>query len=187
MNPEPAALPLALFATIHAALALVTPAAVLRIVWPGNERRQRAARGLWTAAWLAYLGHVAVALLAVHQGSHAAAYAHTARRTAEVFGVETGAGLYVNYLFTLAWTADVALWWRRGTAYRAAAPRWAAAFEAGLLFMVVNGAVVFAAGTARLLGIAVSAAIVAAWLARARAPGGRIGAESRARPPGRRR
>ena len=36
---------------------------------------------------------------------------NSARQTAEVFGLDWGGGLYVNYAFTAAWVADVA--WRK--------------------------------------------------------------------------
>ena len=34
-----------------------------------------------------------------------------------------GGGLYLNYLFTAVWVADVLCWWR-GLAWYAARPRW---------------------------------------------------------------
>ena len=58
---------------------------------------------LWTAGWLVYLLHVVAAFQFVHHWSHAEAAAATARRTSEVVGFSTPAGIYFNYLFTLVW------------------------------------------------------------------------------------
>ncbi len=158
-------MPSLLFGSIYAALTLAALTVVLRVSRDGRPNRVWLVRGLWTAAWLLYLVHVAWALGVVHRG-HTAAYEHTARRTAELFGIATGVGLYVNYVFTVWWTLDVYRAWREPP--EVTPSRKQIAFEAALWFMTVNGAVVFAQGWTRLLGTVLCAAIIAAWVNRAR-------------------
>jgi hypothetical protein len=119
-----------------------------------SPRGQRTARLAWTAGCLCYLAHVYGAFQYVHGWSHAAAYAETARQTEQLFGLNWGGGLYFNYVFTLLWPAD-AIWWWRGLARYNARPRWVTgAIHGFLAFMFFNGAVVFAPGFARWVGIA---------------------------------
>src|SRR5437868_5879863 len=93
--------------TVRVALLLYAATLGLRLAAPS---RPRAARLLWTAGCVLFLAHVAAAFHYFHGWSHARAYRDTAQRTAELFGTYWGGGLYLNYLFTLAWAADVA-WW----------------------------------------------------------------------------
>jgi hypothetical protein len=118
-------------------------------------------RGLWTLAWLAYLLHVAAAFHFVHHWSHAAAMEHTR----QVGGF--GEGIFVNHLFTLLWTADVASWWL-WPAWHAQRSRWIdGLLHAFMLFVIVNAAVVFAEGPMRWAGVAMLAWLAgAAWYAR---------------------
>ena len=117
----------------------------------------------WTLACLAYLTHAASAFHFHHQWSHAAAYAETARQTRALFGFGSGAGLYCNYAFTVIWPADVVWWWCAPAAY-ARRPRWIARAVHGFLaFMYLNGAVVFASGATRWLGLVATAAVALRW------------------------
>lgn len=119
---------------------------------------QRAARTLWTLGFAAYAVHVATAFHVVHDWSHAAAYAATARDTAAVTGVESGFGLWLNYLFTALWAADAASWWRLGIAGYRRRPRWVAAGSYGFMaFMAFHATVVFEQGPVRAFGLAGSA------------------------------
>jgi hypothetical protein len=134
-----------------------------------GERSARLARRVWTLAWLLYLGHLAAAFQFWHGWSHARAYAHTARRTAEAAGVEWGGGIYFNYLFTLAWTCDVALWWARPPD---GAARWRWIWLAFFWFMTLQASIVFASGPTRWVALAVVIPLTGVWLrqvARARA------------------
>lgn len=134
----------------------------------GNRRRDSAARAIWTLACLNLVVHTLLAFHFYHGWSHAHAYRETARQTAELTGFEWGGGLYVNYFFVIAWIADVVWWWRGLELYRRRSKVLAAAWQAFLLFMFFNGAVVFAAGATRLMGLLVCGAVVIAWLARRR-------------------
>jgi len=136
----------------------------------GRDRRA-AGRALYAAGALLLAAHTIAAFQTAHGWSHDAAYAETARQTFAMTGVDSGAGLYLNYLFVAVWMADAAWWgfWPRSFAHR---PR---ALDIGMFlffaFMFVNGAVVFAAGPMRIAGAAAVAAAIAARLA---APRGRL-------------
>lgn len=148
--------------TIDASL-VVAAGALLRASRAEKARADLLSLRLWTLAWLLFVTHVATALVVVHHGSHAEAYAHTARRTVEMTGIDSGAGIYLNYLFTLAWTAEAAGRWldyRRGVS---SALKWYRAFDWLFAFMVVNGAIVFATGWVRLLGAIAMLALALSW------------------------
>jgi hypothetical protein len=106
-------------------------------------RRERWARWAWTAGCAVYLLHVGLAFHFLHGWSHAAALAHTARRTFEVVGVNWGGGIYINYAFTVLWVADVVWWWIRTARHEPtpAALYWSV--HAVFAFMMVNATVVF--------------------------------------------
>ncbi len=111
-------------------------------------------RAMWTAGCALFLAHAAAAFHFHHHWSHAAAEAETARQTQALFGVATGSGLWFNYAFALVWLID-AIWWWSAPARYAARPRWLhAAVHGFMAFMFFNGAVVFAAGPTRWLGLA---------------------------------
>jgi hypothetical protein len=120
-------------------------------------------RALWTTAFVLCAVHVARAFDVVHHWSHAAAEQHTADVTARVTGVDSGLGLYVNYAFVALWAADVAWSWLAPSRYLRRGAVAGAAVSATFLFMVFNGAVVFASGPARVAGILATATVLWAW------------------------
>ncbi len=70
-------------------------------------------------------------------------------------GFDSGFGLWLNYLFGALWIGDAAVLCF-APAQHARVPQWAMlAIHGFLLFMVVNGAIVFAQGPMRLAAIAV--------------------------------
>ncbi len=115
----------------------------------------------WSAgAGLLWL-HALLAFGAFYQWSFAIAYAETARQTAELTGWQSGAGLYANFLFGLAWTADAVYLWLKGWQRYGQRRPWITAVVHGYLgFIVFNGTVVFASGPVRWFGVAVFS-----WLA----------------------
>jgi hypothetical protein len=142
--------------TVRLAVALYVASLALRR-WP------RWRRLAWTLGCGCYLLHVAFAFEYYHHWSHDEAYASTARQTAEVTGLDWGAGLYVNYAFTLIWLADVAWWWVAPASY-ASRPRWLEwSIQAFLGFIVFNATVVFASGFSRWLGIAACLLLIGVW------------------------
>ena len=119
----------------------------------GRSRRAGpSGSGWWSLGLVAFLAHLASAFHFVHAWSHARALAATAAQTAEVTGVETGCGLYLNYAFALAWLADTA--WR-GLAKRSHEnrPAWVgAALQCFMALMWFNATVVFGSPWGQLTG-----------------------------------
>ena len=159
MTPE-----LALRATIWLSVLAWAASEVLRRA--GADRRD-AARALYAAGAILLIAHTAVAFQSRHAWSHAAAYDATAARSAAVTGFASGAGLYLNYLLVALWAADAAWWWLRPRTYLARPRMVDFSMFAFLVFMIVNGAVVFAAGPMRVAG---AAAVAAALFARMALP-----------------
>src|SRR5438552_1815233 len=83
-------------------------------------------RWMWTFGCAFFLAHVVCAFSYYHDWSHAAAYRETARQTAEMTGLRWGGGIFLNYLFAVAWLADVLWWWLAPGSF-AQRPRWLSA------------------------------------------------------------
>jgi hypothetical protein len=129
----------------------------------GRRGWDSVARMAWTAACAGLLAHVACAFHFYHGWSHGAAYRDTARQTDEVFGLDWGGGVYVNYALVAGWAADVCWWWGRGLrAYRRRPWPLAAAWHAFLFFIVFNATVIFGGGFVRWAGLCLTLAFV--WL-----------------------
>ncbi len=128
--------------------------------------RGRAGKGVrrwWMLALAAYLAHVFSAFAGFYDNSHAVALAETARLTAEVTGMDTGVGLWLNYLVGLLWIIDAARWEISGTVRPpgpAARKLWWA-WHVFLAFMIFNGAVIFGHGPVRWFGVAIFATLAA--------------------------
>jgi len=154
--------------TVRAALALYVVALALRLAAP---RRRQLARAAWTAGCLLFLAHVAAAFHYFHGWSHDHAYRYTARQTGELVGRYWGGGLFLNYIFIVAWGADVVYWWWRGTGgYLARSRRVDVPLHAFMAFMAFNATVVFASGPTRAAGIAASILLAGLLLNRLRSP-----------------
>jgi hypothetical protein len=116
--------------------------------WTARTMAGRSARWCWTWGWLVYIVHVALAFHFVHHWSHAEAFDHVRKESG------FGPGIFVSYLFTAAWTADVALWWLAPERYSARS-KWIDRLLHGfMLFIVFNGTVVYETGPVRWAGIA---------------------------------
>ena len=140
--------------TARAAFALYVLALAVHLGAPASPRRDRLYRRCWTAGCVVFAVHVACAFHFVHDWSHADAYRQTARQTADLTGVASGFGLYLNYAFLLAWLIDAAWLWRV-----AGHPRRSQAWPRVLLhaffaFMWFNAVVVFPTGPVRWAGSA---------------------------------
>jgi hypothetical protein len=121
------------------------------------------ARWLSSVGCAAFLGHVASAFQFYHDWSHSAAYADTARQTAELFGWNWGGGIYFNDLFALLWIGDAAWAWAKPTGYHTR-PTWTIwIVRTFFWFMILNGAVVFARGAVRGYGLILCLALVVCW------------------------
>lgn len=153
--------------TVRAALLLYAVTLAHRLARPSNHRT---ARLLWTAGFLLFLAHVTAAFHFFHGWSHADAYRETARQTGDLTGTYYGGGLYLNYLFTLAWAADVAWWWGGGLDRYRGRPQWVGvSLHAFMLFMAINATAVFEQGTLRWTAVGVAAALAALAFSRVRA------------------
>jgi hypothetical protein len=130
---------------------------------------ERAARLSWTVACAALLAHVACAFHFYHGWSHASAHLDTARQTNEVFGLNWGGGLYINYALLTGWALDVIWWWAAGLdAYRRRPWPLVAAWHGFLVFIFFNATVVFKSGPARWVGLGVCLGVCVAWCLAAR-------------------
>jgi hypothetical protein len=132
-------------------------------------------RAIWTAACILFLVHVACAFHFYHHWSHSAAWQKTADETEQLLGVPFGDGIYFSYAFLILWVLDVLWLWTPGSPsfrsapaatpvpaiHRASAmtPRWRLAVHGFLLFIALNGAIVFESGVTRLVGIPVALAL----------------------------
>jgi hypothetical protein len=114
----------------------------------------RLARAIWTVGIALAFLHVVFAFHMVYGWNHEAAVAATVRQSADVVGWGWRGGIYVNYIFLALWLADVCWWWLAPDAHVSRSIRLERARLALFVFMFVNGAVVFASGIGRLIGIA---------------------------------
>ena len=123
-------------------------------------------RSLWTAAALLMLTHSILAFGMFYGWSHDTARVATMQQTAALTGIDFAGGIYVNYVFLTVWLADVVWWWASRRSYEARPVATAFAIRGFIFFIIVNGAVVFADGWARGVGIAATGLVVCAWLLR---------------------
>lgn len=179
-----------LYLTVWISLSLFALAEVARHrtarTWP---------RAVSAAGLVLMIVHVFIAMGWRHDWAHSSALATTAAQTRDVYGLDWGGGVYVNYVFVVLWTFLVLGCW--GDREGAGADRHGAGSEqqgagggpagaggAGLrhavvwavrwvfLIIIANAAVVFAGGWRRLAGAAIVAALVVAWFRTGRlAPG----------------
>lgn len=147
--------------------------AAAEVLRGGGQRRP--ARLVWTSGAALLAVHIALAFHYWHDWSHAAAYASTARQSEQLTGVASGWGIYLNYALLAVWIADAAWWWAAPRSYDTRSRVLDRALFVFFLFMMVNGAVVFATTAMRYAG---AVAVVVAVAARLRA----TAAPSRAAP-----
>jgi hypothetical protein len=125
-------------------------------------------RVAWTLGAALALVHAVSAFVVFYEGSYEMARVATMRQTEALTGVRFTGGIYINYVFLATWLLDAAWWWL-SPASRAERPR---AVDAGIrgfiFFIMVNGAVVFADGLARGVGLVAVIAVAACWMRRAR-------------------
>jgi hypothetical protein len=149
---------------------------------PAGRRWPRTARMVWTLGCLLFDVHVACAFHFFHHWSHSVAWHHTAERTHELLGVAYGNGIYFSYFFLLLWIVDVVWLWLPTNSQDTAndepagsptalakasatamppdppqplrTPMWRVMVHVFLLFVAINGAIVFEAGPTRIAGLA---------------------------------
>jgi len=141
-------------AAVWIALAGYAAGAAISLLFPGDLRWLGRARLAWTIGCIALVLHAASAFNYYHHWSQHSAYLETARQTKEIFGLDWGGGLWINYGFIAAWIIDNILWWRGLPASRSRPRSLVLAWHAVFLFMVFNATVVFKTGVLRGLGLA---------------------------------
>jgi hypothetical protein len=124
------------------------------------------ARAAFALGLLLAIAHTLLAFDVVHNWVHDDAVRSTAVQAESVFGVRVGWGVYVNYLFFAVWLLDVWTW------RTFARPAFVWTRRAFYMLMILNGAVIFATGARRLLGLAIVVWLAYVW-AVSRAPSAR--------------
>ena len=87
-------------------------------------------------------------------------------KAADRFGWGWRGSIYFNYVFLALWLADVCWWWTAPQSHAARSTTLEAVRVAIFAFMFVNGAVIFASGIGRLVGIASVSVVVLASMTR---------------------
>jgi hypothetical protein len=123
----------------------------------------RLGRGFWTFGALLAIVHSIAAFGVFYNWSQDIALAATARQTAEVVGIASDSGLFVNYALLLVWGADATWWWVAPRRYLARSRLISWPVRGFLFFMFLNGTVIFADGWMRVLGVGAIAIVVFAW------------------------
>lgn len=130
-----------------------------------RSRWDSAARVLWTVACASLVAHFISAFQFYHDWSHESAYRETARQTKEVFRLNWGGGLFINYALLAAWIADIGWWWRSGLdSYRRRPGALLAGWHGFLVFIIFNATVVFKDGLVRWLGLCICVVLCLAGL-----------------------
>ncbi|MFT7633258.1 MAG: hypothetical protein ACI87E_004313 [Mariniblastus sp.] len=126
---------------------------------PENDREPKplareVAKHLWLLGSFASLLHAITTMVFFHGGSHELAFEDTAQKTEQLLGIRVGLGIYCNYAFVIAWLFD-AIWWissSRSYLTRHRAITWTVI--GFLLFIAINGAIVFEQGIVRWVALA---------------------------------
>lgn len=131
----------------------------------GRYEFDRCARLAWTIGCAALIAHFVCAFNFYHAWSHESAYVDTARQTAEVFKINWGGGLFINYAVALVWIIDVTWWWVSGlNAYRRRSLLVTMIWHGFLIFIIFNATVVFKDGMTRWVGVLVCLSLCLSWV-----------------------
>ena len=131
----------------------------------GRYEFDRGARLAWTVGCVALIAHFVCAFNFYHSWSHESAYVDTARQTAEVFRINWGGGLFINYALVLVWIVDVTWWWVSGvSSYRRRPWLLMLIWHGFLIFIIFNATVVFKDGLTRWIGLLVCLSLVLSWV-----------------------
>ncbi len=134
-------------------ISMILMVVVLAAEMRGAKSTNLAISLLWFSGALLALAHSFGALATFHNGSQVVAFESTAKQTEQLLGIRFGAGLYVNYLFVIVWNADAAIRLLQPKRYPFS-PKWYRYGVTGfLVFIAINGSIVFQAGWTRYVGI----------------------------------
>ncbi len=150
--------------TIWIAILAYTIGSIVFAMGRGRSGYDWWARLAWTIGCAALVAHFICAFNFYHAWSHESAYVETARQTAEVFKINWGGGLFINYAVALFWFTDVTWWWFGGANSYRRRP-WLAmlAWHGFLIFIIFNATVVFKDGLTRWIGLLVSLTLCLCW------------------------
>ncbi len=126
--------------------------------WRAAATAGRIARWCWTWGIVCFAVHVGMAFHFYHHWSHADAF----ERTRQISGV--GEGIYFSYSFGILWLADTAFWWLSPGRYAGRTPWIDRLLHAFMLFMVINGAIVFETGAIRWATAAALVVLATVWI-----------------------
>jgi len=112
-------------------------------------------RWWWSLSGLLFWLHFVAAFHFHHHWSHQHAFTHTAQRTGQMLGWEFGYGLYFNYCFLLLWMVELIWWWGFIDSYFRRATWITLSIHGYLVFVIINGAVVFVTGPTRWISLLV--------------------------------
>jgi hypothetical protein len=145
-------------------LGTIRLALIAYAVWIGSRIIHRRSIALGQAAgWFGlalFAVHVVAAMLWYYDASLARAWAETARRTGEMTGTRSGAGLILNFVFGAVWV------WLLSRERGPTRDRLRACDLAGhafLLFLVIQATVVFGTGLIRPAGAIGLATLFGVW------------------------
>ena len=151
--------------TIWISIAAYTVGCVVFAIARARSDLDRWARLAWTIGCAALLVHFASAFEFFHAWSHASAYVDTARQTAEVFGINWGGGIFINYTVAILWIGDIVWWWLAGVnSYRRRPWLLTLIWHGFLIFIIFNATVVFKDGLTRWIGLLVCVCLVGSWI-----------------------
>jgi hypothetical protein len=151
-------------ATIWITFIGYTAGSVLFATSRNRHRFDSAVRIVWTVAVVSLIAHFICAFQYYHFWSHSHAYIETARQTDEVYRVNWGGGLFINYALLALWVVDVGWWWKSGLdSYRQRPLTLVLAWHSFLIFIIFNATVVFKTGAVRWIGLLITALLCVAW------------------------
>jgi len=124
------------------------------------------AKSVWLIGSLFSLIHAIAAMGFYHQFNHQLAVEDTAQQTESLLGVRVGIGIWFNYAFVSTWLVD-ALWWIATPKGYERRSSWINKLVCGfLVFIAINGAIVFESGIVRWVSIGVIACLVGLYFVR---------------------
>lgn len=112
---------------------------------------------LWTIGFGLFVIHILAAFQEYYQWNHSVAIAETARQTKELTGWDSGFGLYINYAFAVCLAIDLVSQYRSGLHHKGRK-----FIDAFVIFMIINGAIVFGTFNSRIVGCACLLALIIA-------------------------
>lgn len=134
------------------------------LCWAGAEALRH--RWLWAAGAFLAIVHATTAFVTFYGSSHDIARVETMRQTAALTGLAFSGGIYINYAFLAVWAVDAVWWLAAPSSYLGRPQALSFAVRAFIFFIIVNGAVIFADGWARVIGVVSVMLVLVSWFLR---------------------